>query len=79
MSTILIADDETPFRAVLRDILEPLGHRIIEAADGEEALERLGRMRVDLVIADQRMPRLDGLALLRRIRLMPSPPPVVSS
>ncbi len=77
MSTILVADDEAPFRAVLRDILEPLGHRIIEAGDGEEALERLGRMRVDLVIADQRMPRVDGLTLLRRIRLMPSPPPVV--
>jgi DNA-binding NtrC family response regulator len=77
MSTILIADDEAPFRAVLRDILEPLGHRIVEAADGEEALERLARMRVDLVIADQRMPRVDGLTLLRRIRLTPSPPPVV--
>ena len=77
MNTILIVDDEAPFRAVLRDILEPLGHRVLEAGDGEEALERLGRMRVDLILADQRMPRVDGLALLRRVRLMPSPVPVI--
>ena len=77
MNTILIVDDEAPFRAVLRDILEPLGHRVLEAGDGEEALERLGRMRVDLILADQRMPRVDGLALLRRVRLMPSPAPVI--
>jgi DNA-binding NtrC family response regulator len=77
VSTILVVDDEAPFRAVLRDILEPLGYRIIEAADGLEALERLSRMRIDLVIADQRMPRVDGLELLREIRRSPSPPPVV--
>ena len=77
MSTILIVDDEAPFRAVLRDILEPLGHRILEAGDGEQALERLGRMRIDLVLADQRMPRLDGVSLLREIRGSSAPPPVV--
>jgi DNA-binding NtrC family response regulator len=77
MNTILVVDDEAPFRAVIREILEPLGHRIVEAGDGEEALERLARLRVDLVIADQRMPRLGGLELLRRIRMMPAPPPLV--
>lgn len=77
MTTILIADDDAPFRSVLREILEPLGHRIIEAANGEEALERLGRMRVELVITDQRMPAVDGLTLLRQIRMMSAPPAVV--
>lgn len=77
MSTILVVDDDAPFRAVLRDILEPHGYRIAEAADGEEALERLARMRIDLVVSDQRMPRVGGIELLRRIRMMPSPPPVV--
>ena len=77
MSTILIVDDEAPFRAVLRDILEPHGHRVIEAADGEQALERLGRMRVDLVLADQRMPKLDGASLLRAIRESHAPPAVI--
>jgi len=77
MSTILIVDDEAPFRAVLRDILEPHGHRIIEAADGEQALERLGRMRIDLVLADQRMPKLDGVSLLRAVRESSTPPPVI--
>lgn len=77
MSTILVVDDEASFRAVLRDILEPHGHRIVEAGDGEQALERLGRMRIDLVIADQRMPRLDGMSLLRAIRGSQTPPPVI--
>ncbi|HEU4521114.1 MAG TPA: sigma-54 dependent transcriptional regulator [Thermoanaerobaculia bacterium] len=77
MSAILLVDDEAPFRTVLREILEPLGHRLLEAASAEEALERLSRMRIDLVIADQRMPGLDGLTLLRRIRSMPAPPAVV--
>ncbi|MGZ8869179.1 MAG: sigma-54-dependent transcriptional regulator [Thermoanaerobaculia bacterium] len=77
MSTILIADDDAPFRAVLRDILEPKGHRVIEAVDGRDALERLGRMRVDLVIADQQMPRMTGIELLRAIREMAGPPPVI--
>lgn len=76
-TTILVVDDEAPFRAVLREILEPLGHRIVEAANGEEALERLHRVRADLVIADQRMPGMDGLALLRRIREGQAPPPVI--
>jgi DNA-binding NtrC family response regulator len=77
VSTILVVDDEAPFRAVLREILEPLGHRVIEASDGTEALERLGRMNIDLVVTDQRMPRGDGLALLHHIRGLAAPPPVV--
>jgi DNA-binding NtrC family response regulator len=77
VSTILIVDDNAPFRAVLRDILEPHGHRVVEAPDGREALERLGRMRVDLIIADQQMPRLGGRELLRAVREMPAPPPLI--
>jgi DNA-binding NtrC family response regulator len=77
MSTILIVDDEAPFRAVLREILEPQGYRVVEAGNGDEAMDRLARLRVDLVISDQRMPGLDGLTLLRRIRQMPAPPAVV--
>ncbi len=77
MSTILIVDDEPSFRALVRDIVETRGHRAVEAADGVEALEKLGRMRVDAVIADQRMPRMRGTELLRKIRDMAAPPPVL--
>ena len=77
MSTILLVDDDAPFRAVLRDILGPKGHRILEAGDGAEALERLRRMRADLVIADQQMPRMTGMELLRAIREGAAPPPVI--
>ncbi len=77
MARVLVADDEPSFRAFLADVLEGAGHRVTEARDGAEALAALGREPYDLVLCDQRMPRVDGLELLRRARELPSPPPVV--
>jgi len=78
MARILVADDDPSFRALLRDILEGAGHAVAEARDGEEALLFLRKEAFQLVLADQRMPRLDGLSLLRRSRSEVSqPPPLV--
>jgi len=77
MGRILIADDEPSFRAFVRDALEEAGHDVIEASDGQEAIEKIERGRFDLVLSDQRMPRLDGLGLIRRVTALPSPPTVV--
>lgn len=77
MARILVVDDEAPFRALLRDILEEAGHGVTEARDGAEALAFLDRGTFDVVLTDRRMPKLDGLELVRRIRARPSPPPVV--
>ena len=77
MARILVADDEPSFRELLADILEGAGHEVVEARDGAEALAALERGPFDLVLADQRMPRMDGLELLRRSRLLTAPPPVV--
>ncbi len=74
VSTILIADDDADFRALLRDILEPEGHRVVEASDGSAALELLRRVRADLIIADQRMPRVSGIDLLREVRAQSATP-----
>ncbi|MHB1045652.1 MAG: sigma-54-dependent transcriptional regulator [Thermoanaerobaculia bacterium] len=77
MARLLVVDDEPSFRALLRDILEGAGHGVTEARDGSEALAFLERTTFDLVLTDRRMPAVDGLELLRRIRARTSPPPVV--
>ncbi|HSP15684.1 MAG TPA: sigma-54 dependent transcriptional regulator [Thermoanaerobaculia bacterium] len=77
MSAILVVDDDASFRAMMRDILEQDRHRVVEAASGDAALELLRRARVDLVIADQRMPGRSGLDLLRELRSRPGSPPVI--
>ena len=64
----LVVDDDSTIRYTLRGILELTGVTIEEAADGISALEHLEKGAFDLVITDLRMPRMDGLELLRRIR-----------
>jgi len=65
---ILVVDDEQNARAALRTLLADEGYEIAEAADGEEALALLPAFAPAAVLADVRMPRLDGLGLLRRAR-----------
>ncbi|MFH1177527.1 MAG: response regulator, partial [Acidobacteriota bacterium] len=77
MARILVVDDEPTFRALLADILEDAGFEVLEAADGEAALAALDRGEFQLVLSDQRMPRLGGMELLRRLRERASPPPLV--
>jgi CheY-like chemotaxis protein len=65
---VLIADDKRENRAVLVDMLAPLGFRIAEAGNGQEALDVVGRFQPDVVLMDMRMPVLDGLEATRRLR-----------
>lgn len=65
---ILIVDDEDNQRKSLAIGLRLEGYRILEAADGEGALEVLGREEVDLAIVDLMMPGINGLDLARRMR-----------
>jgi CheY-like chemotaxis protein len=67
MARILIADDEALVRNTLRRILELDGHTVIEAANGEAALELFSEDPCDLVIADLFMPVMDGLELLNEL------------
>ena len=77
MASILVVDDEEKMRHILRLMLEMQGHTVAEAADGEEALERIRELPLDLVIADIRMPGMDGIQLLRAVQAMDVPLPVV--
>jgi signal transduction histidine kinase len=67
LSAVLIADDDEGFRLVLRGLLAGIAGRVIEAADGEQALAALRDTRVDLALVDLRMPVMDGYALLERL------------
>lgn len=65
---ILIADDDKDTRLLLLRILQKLGHEVISAVNGAEALEILQREEVSFLITDWMMPKMDGLDLCRRIR-----------
>jgi two-component system response regulator HydG len=65
---VLVVDDDQGIRYTLREILESSGLEVAEAADGEAALARFAAAPADLVITDLRMPKLDGMGLLARLR-----------
>jgi signal transduction histidine kinase/DNA-binding NarL/FixJ family response regulator len=65
---ILVADDKEENRAVLQDILSPLGFDIMEAVDGSNALEKAKTWQPDVILMDLVMPVMDGFEATRRIR-----------
>jgi two-component system chemotaxis sensor kinase CheA len=65
---VLIVDDSAMDRKIMRQALEPLGVKIIEAKDGVEALELLKKNDVDAMLIDIEMPRMDGYTLAQEIR-----------
>ncbi len=67
-STILLVDDEDSVQKLLAYPLEREGFRVLQAWDGEEALERFAEERVDLVVLDLMLPKLDGLEVCKRLR-----------
>jgi two-component system, OmpR family, KDP operon response regulator KdpE len=67
-NTVLVVDDEPQIRRVLRATLTGQGYTVIEARNGEEALESLRREHADLALLDANMPGMSGLDACRRIR-----------
>jgi DNA-binding response OmpR family regulator len=67
-STILLVDDEDAVQKLLAYPLERDGFHVVQAWDGEEALERFAAERVDLVVLDLMLPKLDGLEVCKRLR-----------
>lgn len=65
---VLIADDDRLIRAMLADLLGELGHAVVTAENGAEAVEVAARERPDLLVLDLLMPRLSGLDALRAMR-----------
>jgi DNA-binding response OmpR family regulator len=75
--TVLLVDDEESVQKVLSYPLEREGYRVVQARDGEEALERYRAEPVDLVVLDLMLPRLDGLAVCRSLREARSAVPII--
>jgi two-component system sensor histidine kinase and response regulator WspE len=69
---ILVVDDSPLTRELVASLLEAVGYDAVMAADGVEALEVLGPSRAELVVTDLEMPRVDGLALTRRLKSHPT-------
>lgn len=65
---ILIAEDETNLRDVLRIQLEFAGFEVVEACDGQEALDKVEQAQPELILLDVMMPRMDGYEVCRRLR-----------
>ena len=68
MPTILIADDSDDTRQMLHVLLAGKGYRVLEASDGEQAVERVQRENPGLVLLDLGLPRLNGLSVIHRLR-----------
>jgi DNA-binding response OmpR family regulator len=73
-ATILLVDDEDAVQKLLTYPLEHEGFRVLQARDGEEALQRFESEHVDLVVLDLMLPRLDGLEVCRRLRAQSTVP-----
>jgi diguanylate cyclase (GGDEF)-like protein len=67
-TSVLCVDDDPGIRELLKEIIARLGHSIITAVDGIDALEKLADDHFDIVITDINMPRMDGIELIKRIK-----------
>ena len=67
MASILVIDNDRQTRNLIRDILEPMGHEVREAGDGEEGLVQYVTRPSDLVLTDILMPKRDGISFLQKL------------
>ena len=69
--TVLVVDDESRMRKLIKDFLIKEDYKVIEAADGEECLKEFNekKEKIDLILLDVMMPKLDGWSVLRQIRI----------
>ena len=67
---ILVVDDEQGVVDAICTLIEQLGHKAVGVTSGHEALERCGRDRYDLTIVDVVMPQMNGLEVMRRLRMI---------
>jgi CheY-like chemotaxis protein len=68
LKKILIVDDDSQIRTLLKEILRGRRYAVVEAQDGRQALDIVHRESIDLIITDRSMPNMDGLELLKQLR-----------
>ena len=72
MSKVLIAEDNPVNRELLREVLECRGYEVVEACDGQQALQQVAECQPDILLLDLGMPVLDGYATIQQIRASPA-------
>lgn len=65
MAKVLLVEDNDEFRSMLRAILQAAGHEVIEAEDGQTAIDHLHRTTCDLLVTDVLLPRADGTEVIK--------------
>ena len=68
MASVLIIDDDKHIRHLIKAVLEPMGHQIVEAANGKDALQTIQSNTPSLVIVDIFMPEIDGIEIIKNLR-----------
>jgi len=68
---IMTADDSASVRQMVSFTLKEAGYEIVEAVDGQDALDKLSSAVVNMLITDLNMPKMDGIELIRRVRAQP--------
>lgn len=71
MKRILIAEDRPASLELIRTVLESAGYEVIDAVDGQEAVEKASENPVDLVLLDLQMPKIDGFGVVTQLRKDP--------
>jgi len=79
VATVLVIDDEPRIARLVRDYLDQAGFRVVEAADGGEAVDAFRNHRPDLLIVDLGLPGIDGLDVIRQVRSSSDVPIIILS
>ena len=69
--TIMTVDDSASIRLMVNFTLKQIGYDIVEASNGDEALRKLSKTKIHMLITDVNMPELDGISLVKKVREMP--------
>ncbi|MCJ8314755.1 MAG: response regulator [Saccharospirillaceae bacterium] len=70
--TILVVDDSASIRQVVSIALKSANYEVIEACDGKDALTKLDGRKIHLIISDVNMPNMDGITLLKEVKMLPN-------
>lgn len=70
--TIMVVDDSGSFRTVVKLALQKAGYTVVEAVDGQDAVDKLGAAKPNLIVCDVNMPRMDGLSFARHVKASPA-------
>ncbi|MEK8046133.1 response regulator [Ideonella margarita] len=70
--TVMIIDDSGSFRTIVKLALQKAGYTVVEACDGQDALQKLEGQKLNLVVCDVNMPNMDGITFVKHLKASPA-------